>query len=142
MPRTCLTCAGPDREAIDKSLVAGEPLRNIAKRVSISPAGLLRHKIHLSRAVVKASERRQEQLGDSLLDEMRRVQRKAWELLARTESEGDHRGSIVALRELRECLESLGAMLARAGAGNRFGVTLEQVLDAQKRAAAAKHASP
>ena len=40
-------------------------------------------------------------LGETLLDEMRRVQRKAWELLARTESEGDHRGSIVALREVR-----------------------------------------
>lgn len=45
---------------------------------------------------------------------MRRVQRKAWELLSRTESEGDHRASIVALREVRECLESLGAMLAKA----------------------------
>jgi hypothetical protein len=44
---------------------------------------------------------------------MRRVQRKAWELLARTESEGDHRGAIVALREVRECLESLGEMLAK-----------------------------
>jgi hypothetical protein len=43
---------------------------------------------------------------------MRRVQRKAWELLDKTESEGDHRGSIVALREVRECLESLGEMLA------------------------------
>jgi hypothetical protein len=43
-----------------------------------------------------------ERLGETLLDEMRRVQRKAWELLARTESEGDHRGSIVALREVRK----------------------------------------
>jgi transposase len=47
---------------------------------------------------------------------MRRVQRKAWELLARAESEGDHRGSIVALREVRECLKSLGEMLAKADA--------------------------
>ena len=49
-----------------------------------------------------------------MLDEMRRVQRKAWELLSKTESEGDHRGSIVALREVRECLESLGDMLSRS----------------------------
>jgi hypothetical protein len=63
---------------------------------------------------VKAGERREERLGDSVLDEMRRVQRKAWELLARTESEGDHRGAIVALREVRECLESLGEMLGKA----------------------------
>jgi hypothetical protein len=101
---------------IDKALVSGEPLRHIAKRVSISPAGLLRHKNHVSQAVVKAAERREEQLGEGLLDQMRRVQRKAWELLEKTESEGDHRGSIVALREVRECLESLGEMLSRAPA--------------------------
>ena len=47
---------------------------------------------------------------------MRRVQRKAWELLAWTESEGDHRASIVALREVRECLKLLGEMLAKANA--------------------------
>jgi hypothetical protein len=82
---------------------------------------------------VKAGERREERLGETLLDEMRRVQRKAWELLAKTESEGDHRGSIVALREVRECLESLGEMLSGAGALNAR-VTLEQVLEARRRA--------
>lgn len=61
-----------------------------------------------------------------MLDEMRRVQRKAWELLARTESEGDHRGSIVALREVRECLESLGEMLAKADAVNGEPLQTEQ----------------
>lgn len=118
MPRTCLACFSPERQAIDKALVAGEALRNIAKRVSISPAGLLRHKSHVAQTIVKAREKREERLGDNLLDEMRRVQRKAWELLAKTESEGDHRGSIVALREVRECLESLGAMLENADASN------------------------
>jgi len=118
MPRTCLACSNPERDAIDKALVAGEPLRNIAKRVSISPAGLLRHKSHVAQSIVKASEKREERLGDNLLDEMRRIQRKAWELLAKTESEGDNRASIVALREVRECLESLGEMLANAEAMN------------------------
>jgi len=116
MPRTCLACSHAEREAIDKALVGGEPLRNIAKRVSISPAGLLRHKSHVSEAIVKASEKREERLGDNLLGEMRRVQCKAWELLAKTEATGDHRGSIVALREVRECLESLGEILSRAPA--------------------------
>ena len=118
MPQTCLACSSPQRTAIDKALVAGEPLRNIAKRVSISPAGLLRHKSHVAHAIVKAGAQREERLGHSLLDEMRRINRKAWELLARTESEGDHRGAIVALREVRECLESLGEMLAKAEAAN------------------------
>jgi transposase len=114
MPRTCLACASAARDAIDKALVAGEPLRNIAKRVSISPAGLLRHKSHVAGAIVKAQAERDERLGENVLEEMRRVLRKAWELLAKAEAQGDHRGSIVALREVRECLESLGEMLAKA----------------------------
>jgi transposase len=113
-----LACSSPERAAIDKALVAGESFRNIAERVSISSAALFRHKNHLAQAIVKASENREERLGETLLDEMRRVQRKAWELLARTESDGDHRGSIVALREVRECLESLGEMLAKANTAN------------------------
>ncbi|MGB7496675.1 MAG: hypothetical protein WBW05_19925 [Candidatus Acidiferrum sp.] len=50
MPRTCLACSHPDRAAIDKALAAGEPLRNIAKRVSISHAALFRHKSHVKEA--------------------------------------------------------------------------------------------
>jgi hypothetical protein len=118
MPRTCLGCSSPAREAIDKALVAGEPFRNIAERVSISPAALFRHKHHVANAIGKAQAQHEEHLGETLLDEMRRVQRKAWELLARTESDGDHRASIVALREVRECLKALGEMLAKADAAN------------------------
>jgi hypothetical protein len=134
MPRTCLACASPERVAIEQALVVGEPLRNIAKRVSISPAGLLRHKNHVAQVIAKMSEKRRERLGDNLLDEMRRVQRKAWELLAKTESQGDHRASIVALREVRECLESLGEMLEKADASQGSRVTLAQVLEARRRA--------
>src|SRR6516225_9957499 len=114
MPRTCLACAHAERASIDNALAAGQSFRDIAGRFSLSRSGLHRHKDHVAQAIVKAGERREERLGDNLLDEMRRVQRKAWELLDKTESEGDHRGSIVALREVRECLQSLGEMLAKA----------------------------
>ena len=45
-----------------------------------------------------------------------------------TESEGDHRASIVALREVRECLESLGVMLARAGASSAAGLAATKII--------------
>ena len=61
-------------------------------------------------------ERREEKLGDSAYDKIGQLQRKALELLGKMESEGDHRGSVVALREVRECVDSLGEMLARAEA--------------------------
>jgi len=75
---------------------------------------LFRHKTHAGQAILKASERREEQIGDNVLGEMRRAQRKAWALLDKAEAEGDVRGAIVALREARECIESLGEMLSRA----------------------------
>jgi hypothetical protein len=101
MTRTCLACSSPAREVIDKALIAGEPFRNIAERVSISPAALFRHKNHVASAIGRAQAHHEERLGETLLDEMRRVQRKAWELLSKSEAEGDLRGSIVALREVR-----------------------------------------
>ena len=123
MPRTCLACCHAEREAIDKALATGESLRNIAKRVSISPAALLRHKSHVAGTIVKAQERRDEQLGDSIYEEMRRVLAKLWQLLAKAESEGDTRGAVVAAREVRECLVSLNGLLTKAECGSS-GVTV------------------
>ncbi len=114
MPRTCLACASPERKEIDKAIVAGEPLRDIARRVSISKDGLARHKGHVATAVVKAQERREEKLGDNILDGIRQLQARGLGLLDKMESEGDHRGSIVAVRELKELWLSLDALVAKA----------------------------
>jgi hypothetical protein len=60
-----------------------------------------------------------DRLGDNLcLTKCGAYSGPAWELLARTESEGDYRGSVVALRE---CLESLGEMLAKGQHCKRGG---------------------
>ena len=61
-----------------------------------------------------APERQEEKHGLDLLVEAERVRHKAWELLGRLEAEGDHRGSVVALREVRGCMETLGGLLNRA----------------------------
>ena len=128
MPRTCSCCKNPDREKIDAALVAGESFRQIAERYALSVTAVFRHKTHVGQAIVKAVERREEQIGDNTYDEMRRLQRKAWELLGKMEAQGDHRGSIVAVREGRECLESLGAMLEKAGGGQgEIRVVVEHV---------------
>src|SRR6266566_3961876 len=105
MPRTCSCCKNPDREKIDAALVAGESFRQIAERYALSVTAVFRHKTHVGQAIVKA-----------------------WELLGKMEAQGDHRGSIVAVREGRECLESLGAMLEKAGGGQGdIRVTVEHV---------------
>lgn len=127
MPRTCLACASPERREIDKAIVAGEPLRDIARRVSISKDGLARHKDHVAGAIVKAQEKREEHIGESSLGEIRKIQQKIWEILAKMEAEGDHRGVVVALREARESMESLDALLAKAQGGAPSKVLVEIV---------------
>lgn len=144
MPRTCLAGSSSERVAIDKALVAGEPLRHIAKRVSISPAGLLRDKNHVAGAIAKAQERREGKLGDSIFDEIRRLQRKALELLGKMESEGDYRGAIVAAREAREYLESQSALLARAESRSapKVSILVNPYIDRLKRDSASEPEGP
>jgi hypothetical protein len=42
MPRTCTACTHPHRDEIDRLLLDGAALRNIAKRYSLSAASLFR----------------------------------------------------------------------------------------------------
>lgn len=121
MPRTCLACASPERLKIDKALVSGTPLREIEGQWGISKTALDRHKSHVSLAIERSQERREEKLGDSLHDEMKRVLDKAWALTDTAEKAGDHRGAIVGLREVREYLESLNGLLVRTGSGPNGG---------------------
>ena len=44
MSRTCSICQHPDREALHQALGAGEALRTIAARWSVSKTALLRHR--------------------------------------------------------------------------------------------------
>ena len=78
MPRTCTACTSNQRQEIDAAIIAGTSFRDIAGRFGTSRSAIFRHKTHAAQAIVKAGERREEQVGDNLLDQMRRVQRKAW----------------------------------------------------------------
>jgi len=91
-------------------------LREIAGKHRISSSSLDRHKSHVAQAIVKVQEKREEKLGDSVFDGIKRLQDKALELLGKMESEGDYRGAVLASREARECLLSANELLARAEA--------------------------
>ena len=58
MPRTCTICCHPERAAIDKALVAGEPYRTIAHHFATTPWAVLRHKeSHLRDLLAQAKQR-------------------------------------------------------------------------------------
>ena len=82
---------------------------------------------------MKVLQQQEEKHGFDLLEEAERVRGKAWELLSKMESEGDHRGSVVAFREVRECLETLASLLSDAGGGSLAGLSNDAILKEVKR---------
>lgn len=114
MPRTCLACSSPNRVAIDTALASGEALRNIAKRVSISPTALLRHKAHVGQAIVKASEKREESIGNAVSNRLEKLYQRAERILSDAEASGDGRLALAALREVRETLAGIYSLASKA----------------------------
>lgn len=59
MPPVCSICVHPDRGAIDRAIVAGEPFRRIAARCGASATSLRRHKdAHLVDVIQRAEKQR------------------------------------------------------------------------------------
>ena len=67
MPRTCTLCNHPQRDGIDRALLAGDSYRYIASQFGTSTGALQRHKAHLPAALVKAQAAQEVARADSLL---------------------------------------------------------------------------
>ena len=105
MARRCSICQHADREAIDSSLVRGEPLRSIAGRQGLSATALRRHKVaHLARA----QEAQEIVQADSLLEKVGALLARTDAIYAESVANGDMRLALSAIREKRGCLKLLG----------------------------------
>ncbi len=111
MPRTCTVCVHPEREAIDRALVAGEPFRGIARTYRVSDDAVARHReSHLPERLAKAEAAAEVAQADDLLREVRALRSKAYSLLLKAEAAGDYRTALAGVREARACLELLGEL--------------------------------
>ena len=132
MPRTCLACSSPNRAAIDKAIATGEPLRSIAERVSISDTALFRHKAHVSVALAKIAEKREESIGNSIMARLEKLYQRAEKVLNDAEASGDGRLALAGIREVRETLAGLFALASKAaetggGDGNRMVIEVRRI---------------
>ena len=111
MPRRCSICGHEKIEEINRLLLEGVPLRNIAKQYSVSAASLHRHKEgHLPAKLVKAQEAREIAKADSLLDQVTELRDKALSILDKAEQAGDLRTALQGVREAKGCLELLARL--------------------------------
>jgi len=110
MPRACTVCIHPKRRAIEKALVAGLSIRDIAGQWKVSKSSVERHKEHIPAKLTKAKEAKEIAHADNLLDEVRNLQARALKILDVSESAGDLPTALKAIREARGCLELLGRL--------------------------------
>ncbi|MGB9793340.1 MAG: hypothetical protein ACPLRU_02490 [Desulfofundulus sp.] len=111
MPRKCTICEHPQVEEINKALLSGDSLRNIARQFAISKDALFRHRQHLPADMVKAQEAEEVARADSLLDQVTELKDRALAILDKAEQAGDSRTALLAIREAKGCLELLAKLL-------------------------------
>lgn len=113
MPRVCTVCSHPERRAIDKALVAGEPVAAVASRyLTLHKMALYRHKDeHLPLRLVKAQDAAEAAEADDLLAQVRALQARALGILDTAEAAGQLLAALGAIREARGCLELLGKLM-------------------------------
>ncbi len=125
MPRTCTVCTHEAREEIDRLLVGGRPLSELAAKYRVSDDSLARHKgNHLPAALVKAREAEEVAVADDLLEEVRGLQERAREILDKAEESGDLRGALWAIREIRNGLELLARLVGQLSQGTTVNIAV------------------
>jgi hypothetical protein len=111
MPRRCTVCDHLERHGIDEALVTGAPYRSVAKQFTLSESSVYRHKTeHLPAHLLKAREVEEVARADDLLEQVRDLQTRAFDILERAEKTGDLRTALAAISQARGNLELLGKL--------------------------------
>ena len=113
MPRSCSVCSHTKVEEINKALVLGESAAEIAGRYrTIGERALRRHRSnHLPATLAKAHEAEEVAQADDLLDQVRDLHARTFDVLDKAEVAGELRTALSAIREARGNLELLAKLL-------------------------------
>lgn len=105
MARSCTICHNPARQDIDKAVVGGTPLDNIAKTFHVSRFALARHKNHVVELVALSPKVEKIAQADGIVDGILELTRHAGEILEEARKHGDHRTALSAIGTLKNLLE-------------------------------------
>ena len=103
MSRACSICTHPERDAIDRALVAATPKRRVAAECGVNEASVRRHAArHLPGALVKASVVEEVARADDLLGLAHRLQHEALAVLEQAKADGNLAGVLQAIDRLQK----------------------------------------
>jgi transposase len=106
MPPPCTICKHPARDEIDADLIAGVSPRVVARRFGRSHSAVYRHaQSHLPSRLRQVLEVVETSAAEDLRQELKNLQTKAREFLARAEAAGDYGTALKTVRELVRMIE-------------------------------------
>jgi hypothetical protein len=108
LARSCTICAHHRRDSMDRLLLRGEQINSVARRFSVSPDAVFRHKKHMQLVMAKAAavtEHRDVTYGSALLAEVSRIRADAERLQLEYESRRDLRGALRAIETRLSVIE-------------------------------------
>jgi hypothetical protein len=130
--RPCSICTSPSRKAIDKAILAGTPVAQIAHRFrGLSRDAVYRHgKRHIRpaqmRMAVERADLNEQEHNNSLALDARRLRGKAISLLLKAEQSGDLNTALRGIREAAGCLQLEARILGEIDNGPQVSVNVEQ----------------
>ena len=107
MPRTCTVCQHEGRRKIDAAIVFGKSNRAIAGQFRVTRGAVQRHKAHVAEALALASEKRETNIGENILDRLEDLYQRGIRNLNLAEKTKSHHAICGYLRELRGILSGL-----------------------------------
>jgi hypothetical protein len=112
MTRSCTCCTHPQRADIDRALIAGGALRNIAERFGLSTTALHRHKSdHLPPAMVKAAELEDVAHALDVVQQLRAINAASLTVLKEARAAGDGALALKAIDRIQKQIELQAKLL-------------------------------
>jgi hypothetical protein len=118
VPRTCTICSHPQRLEIERAIVAGKAIRDIAGQFGPSKTAIARHRSHVTDSILKHAVADEQTRATTLLEDVRAGERRARNLLEQAErittealNDQDRR---TALQGIKTAISALGESRAYA----------------------------
>ena len=120
----CKVCSHAEVATINKALVDGGSIRDIARRFDLSKDTVYRHKRNcLPSTLVKARDVEQVANADELLKQIQDLQKKTLVILDKNTGKDD-RVALTAIREARSNLDLIGRLLGELDTSPKVGVLI------------------
>lgn len=128
MAMKCTICTHPERDAIEKAILAGQSNRSIAAQYKISQTAVQRHKDnHLPEHLAKATAAEQVTKADDLISDLQYLRDKAIMFLDKAEQSDDMRAAAPLISAAVKVIETLAEVRGELNRQAVINVTLSPV---------------